>query len=221
MMMKLESLSLFFEDRLKQDMPGELAHSLMQPKLMSGSNIRFNHLTQPKEGGVLILLYEEDGVVKFPLIERQDYDGIHSGQISLPGGKKENADGDLVQTALRETEEEIGISRSEVRVLGSLTQFFVGASNYDILPVIGMLSIAPEFEPDQREVKEIITPPIIDLLDSEKRRTKDIKVRNGYMLSSPYFDLESKMVWGATAMMLSELVSVLDEFNTSIHANKI
>ncbi|MEP5611977.1 MAG: CoA pyrophosphatase [Cyclobacteriaceae bacterium] len=215
--MKLESLSLFFEERLKKKMPGESAYSLMQPKLQNGSNIRFNHSVKPKEGGVLILLYEEDGVVKFPLIERQDYDGIHSGQISLPGGKKEDEDLDLVQTALRETEEEIGINRSEVRVLGSLTQFFVGASNFDILPVIGVLQTSPKFEPDSREVKEIVTPSVLDLLNIEKRRTTDINVRNGYMLSSPYFDLENKMVWGATAMMLSELVPVLNEFNTSIN----
>ncbi|MEP1094137.1 MAG: CoA pyrophosphatase [Cyclobacteriaceae bacterium] len=215
--MKLESLTLFFEERLKREMPGESAHSLMQPKLKNGSNIRFNHPAKAREGGVLILLYEENGIVKFPLIERQDYDGIHSGQISLPGGKKEETDVDLVQTALREAEEEIGISRSKVHVLGSLTQFFVGASNYDILPVIGMLSTAPEFLPDQREVKEIVTPPVADLLDMERRRTKDIDVRNGYMLSSPYFDLENKMVWGATAMMLSELVSILSEFNSSVN----
>ncbi len=213
--MKLDPLAQFFEKRLKQEMPGAQAHNLMLPKLKNGTGIRFKHEGQAREGGVLILFYEEDGIVRFPLIERPEYNGIHSGQIALPGGGKEASDDDLIQTALREAEEEIGINKSDVRVLGSLSQFFVGASNYDILPVIGIANQVPDFIPDRREVKEIITPAAKDLLDLEKRKTRDIDVRDGYILSSPYFDLQQKMVWGATAMMLSELVVILNEFNIS------
>lgn len=212
--MKLALLAQFFEERLKREMPGKSAHSKMQPKLKDGSGIRFNHKKKAKEGGVLILLYEQDGIVKFPLIERPQYDGIHSGQISLPGGKWESTDEDLIETALRETEEEIGVKKSEVKVLGSLSPFFVGASNYDILPVIGTLSTKPEFKPDAREVQEIVTPAVQHLLNEEKKKTQDINVEKGFVLTSPYFDLESKIVWGATAMILSELAFILDEFNS-------
>ncbi len=213
--MKLEPLAQFFEERLKKEMPGETAHNMMLPKLKNGSGIRFKHEEKSKEGGVLILFYEEDGIVKFPLIERPEYNGVHSGQIALPGGRKEETDTDLIQTALREAEEEIGVNKSSVEVLGSLSKFFVGASNYDILPVIGVINQVPKFYPDSREVKEIITPAATDLLDLEKRKVKDINAKNGYILSSPYFDLQRKMVWGATAMMLSELVAVLNEFEAS------
>ena len=215
--MKLASLSQFFEDRLKREMPGESAHDQMKPMLQNGSGIRFNHKKKAKEGGVLILLYEEDGIVKFPLIERPKYDGIHSGQLSLPGGKWENTDNSLIETALRETEEEIGIERNEVRVLGSLSQFFVGASNYDILPVIGALTRKPKFKPDAREVQEIVTPNLQHLLNDGKRKVRDINVENGFVLTSPYFDLENKVVWGATAMILSELATILNEFSTESH----
>ncbi len=213
--MKLASLARFFESRLKEPMPGKSAHDLMLPTLVNGSNIRFKHEKKPRQGGVLILFYEEEGIVRFPLIERPEYDGIHSGQIALPGGRKEETDSSLIRTALREAEEEIGVDDKEIEVLGGLSPFFVGASNHDILPVIGITQRVPIFRPDPREVKEIITPATIDLLDANKRKKKDMVVRNGHVLSSPYFDLEGKVVWGATAMMLSELSFLLSEFEVS------
>ena len=211
--MQLAHITKYLEDRLKGNMPGGSAHRLMQPKLENGAPIRINHKVSPKKGGVLILFYEESGNVRFPLIQRPEYEGIHSGQIALPGGGKEDEDIDLTHTALREAEEEIGVDQNRVQVIGALTQFFVAASNYDILPVIGYYDGVPDFTPDSREVSSIITPRAIDLLDEKKRRIKDITVRNGFTLSSPYFDLEDKVVWGATAMMLSELVTIFDEFN--------
>jgi 8-oxo-dGTP pyrophosphatase MutT (NUDIX family) len=210
--MKLGALTKFFEDRLVQEMPGRSAHELMKPTLANGSGIRTNNTTKPRPGGVLILFYEQNGIVKFPLIERPEYSGIHSGQIALPGGKKEEHDADLTQTALRESEEEIGIDKHDVHVLGSLSQFFVAASNFDILPVIGVSEKTPNFKPDPREVNDIITPSITELLDDSNKKVKDMEVRNGYRLKSPYFDLQNKVVWGATAMMLSELVAVVKEF---------
>lgn len=213
--MKLEPLKQFFQRRLTMEMPGESAHRLMQPILKNGSNVRFKHTDTPREGGVLILFYESQGIVRFPLIERPEYDGVHSGQIALPGGKQEDTDNDLIETALREAEEEIGVEMRTVEVLGSLSKFYVGASNYNILPVIGVAKESPRFIPDPREVNDIITPSALDLLDDRKRGSRDITVQNGFTLTSPFFDLENKMVWGATAMMLSELVAILSEFNTS------
>lgn len=213
--MKLTPLTSFLSRRLNEQMPGKSAHDLMKPVLQNGSPIRISHDKPAREGGVLILFYEEDGRVKFPLIQRPEYEGIHSGQIAFPGGKKEGTDRDLVETALRETEEEIGVPSGKISVVGVLSKFFVAASNFDILPVVGVLHEKPVFVPEEREVSAIITPYATDLLDEEKTLMKDMEVRNGFKLRSPYFNLEEKVVWGATAMMLSELKVILRDHRFS------
>lgn len=213
--MKLSHLASFLKTRLSQEMPGSSAHDLMKPSLSDGGQVRIRHDSPPRQGGVLILFFEEDGVVKFPLIQRPEYEGVHSGQIAFPGGKSERTDNDLTETALREAEEEVGVGRNKITVVGTLSKFFVSASNFDVLPVIGVIDEQPQFVPEEREVSEIITPKASDLLDEDRLLTKDIVARNGFKLRSPYFSLENKVVWGATAMMLSELKAVLSEFHSS------
>lgn len=210
--MNFDELIIFLEKRLQSGLPGSEAHERMVPKMTNGARVSMKHSTPPREGGVLILLYEEDGKVRFPLIQRPDYEGIHSGQMALPGGRKEQQDDGLITTALRETREEIGVEEKHIDVVGSLSTFFVGASNYNVLPVIGKTSTPPSFIPDPREVAEIITPSVEHLIDPSRLKKKDIVVRNGVRLDCPYFDLEERTVWGATAMMLSELVVILQEF---------
>lgn len=210
--MKLDSLTQFLRTRLNQEMPGSSAHNMMQPKMGGGAPIRIKHTMPPRPGGVLILFFEENGLVKFPLIQRPEYEGIHSGQIAFPGGKSEASDASLVETALREAEEEIGVDRNQISIVGALSDFFVAASNFDILPVVGVAQTPPNFKADAREVSEIITPQAKDLIHPETVKTKEMVVRNGITLASPYFDLEEKVVWGATAMMLSELKVILQEY---------
>jgi hypothetical protein len=157
----------------------------------------------------MILIHESDGELKFPLIQRPDYEGVHSGQIALPGGRYETIDQTLTNTALRETKEEIGVD--SIEVIGSLSQFYVAASNYDILPVVGFTKRKPVFIPDPTEVKEVITPTISQLLSRNNVKEKELVVRGGVKLWSPYFELEQRVVWGATAMMLSEFVDIIQD----------
>lgn len=213
--MNFDELIDFLEKRLQKEMPGDVAHDLMKPTMANGAPLRLSHPVPPKEGGVLILLYEEEGRTRFPLIQRPSYEGIHSGQMALPGGKKEIQDKDLIMTARRETREEIGISENHVEVVGTLSKFYVAASNYNVLPVIGKMAHIPSFDPDPREVDDIITPEISQLINPELLKSKDMEVRNGYKLHCPYFELEGRTVWGATAMMLSELMVILREFHHS------
>ncbi|WP_370087689.1 CoA pyrophosphatase [Ekhidna sp.] len=210
--MNFDELIRFLEKRLQMPMPGTVAHDKMKPKMANGAPLRMKHATPPRKGGVLILLFEENGVAHFPLIQRPNYEGIHSGQMALPGGRYEHTDQDQFQTALRETEEEIGVSRDNVEIIGSLSEFFVAASNYMVLPVIGKIDHRPDFIPEPREVDDIVTPPVHHLIEPQRLKKKEMIVRNGYKLESPYFDLEGRTVWGATAMMLSELVEILKEF---------
>ncbi|HKZ38487.1 MAG TPA: CoA pyrophosphatase, partial [Chryseolinea sp.] len=115
--------------RLKFELPSALAHDPLRA-IPVGPNVpKFKTSVLPRPGSVLILLYEENGEIKFPLIKRPDYIGAHGGQVSLPGGKTEPGE-DSIQTALRETKEEIGIPGEQINVLGRLTEFHVIPSNY-------------------------------------------------------------------------------------------
>ncbi len=212
--MNFDELTVFLEKRIQEPMPGNLAHKLMQPRLANGSRIQIKHPNPPKESAVMILLYKKEDKPYFPLIQRPKYEGVHSGQIGLPGGKKESSDSSLIDTALREMEEEIGVMKNKVDIFGHLTPFYVSASNYNVLPVIGRVDHEPPFIPDHREVEEIIHPSVADLIKANNKKEKEVIARGGIKLLSPYFDLFGKTVWGATAMMLSEFVVLMEEFSS-------
>ncbi|MFT6865673.1 MAG: 8-oxo-dGTP pyrophosphatase MutT (NUDIX family) [Cyclobacteriaceae bacterium] len=201
------------ENRLKKPLPGAGAHMKMKPILPSGINFRSTDSTNARKGGVLILFYQKDNQWYFPLIQRPMYDGIHSGQVAFPGGGMEESDSDQYETALRESFEEIGIEQHKVQIVGALSEFFVAVSNYMVLPVIGVYPEIPHFIPDPREVDEVIEVPLNQLLDRGLLKEKEITAASGYRLWSPYFELENRVVWGATAMMLSELVDIINELN--------
>ena len=120
----------------------------------------------------------------------------------------EEGDGDLVETALREANEELGIPAEQVDILGNLTELFIIASNFVVLPVVGVMNSRPDFKPDSREVVEVIESPIIDLLHPEARKERPFQVGRGMTIRAPYFDINDHHVWGATAMMLSEFLTV-------------
>ncbi len=212
--LKLLELQQALEERLKYGLPGEEAHLKMAPKSIEGSRLRFTQNEKTRAGGVMIMLYEQNGEVFFPLIQRPNYDGVHGGQVSFPGGKREENDTDTFHTAVRETEEEIGVPAKQIEIIGSLTEFFVGASNNLVLPVIGTSNDQPTFIPDQHEVSEVVEAKVSELLDDNLVKEKVITVGGGQVqLNSPYFDIQNKVVWGATAMMLSEFKDILKEIH--------
>lgn len=196
------------EQRLQEPLPGEVAREKMMATPLNGQKFKLNHEQPPRPGGVMLLLYPHEGKIYLPLTRRPDYNGVHSGQVSFPGGKAEQEDHSLIETALRETEEEIGVQRSEVRIIGQLSEFFVAASNFQVLPVVGYLEEKPRFEPDATEVAAVLEARLDQLLDPTYQKVRDMDVR-GYQLRTPYFDVQGNVVWGATAMMLSEFISVL------------
>ena len=153
-------------EKIKQelfDLPGEQAHLEMFPKRGSSSQ----HLKKAKDyrrSAVLVLIYESNGTLNGVLTERQDYGGTHSGQMSFPGGKMESFDLDPVDTALRETNEEIGINREEVQIIGGLTDVFIPVSSFLVHPYIGSMQNEPAFIPDAREVKSVVTFELDELL---------------------------------------------------------
>ena len=196
--------------RLKFELPSALAHDPLRA-IPVGPNVpKFKTSVPPRPGSVLILLYEENGEIKFPLIKRPDYIGAHGGQVSLPGGKTEPGE-DSIQTALRETKEEIGIPGEQINVLGRLTEFHVIPSNYMITPVVASLTGEPVFIPDPYEVSKIIHGTIRNLIKDDAVITKEILAGETYRMQAPHFEIEGEIVWGATAMMLNELRLILRE----------
>jgi 8-oxo-dGTP pyrophosphatase MutT (NUDIX family) len=207
--MLLNELKSKLSEQLKQPLPGILAHESMRAQFIGSVTPNFEHKISPKPGSVLILLYEENGIIKFPLTKRQEYAGAHSGQISFPGGKAEPGE-DATQTALREAHEEIGVDLNHVQVLGRLSDFFVIPSNFMVVPVIA-ITHQKVFVPDPYEVAKILSGNILDLVKDDAIKQKEILAAGKYTMMAPHFEIESEVVWGATAMMLNEFRLVLRE----------
>jgi 8-oxo-dGTP pyrophosphatase MutT (NUDIX family) len=205
----LSKIEQFLKERLAKQLPGSVAHELMRAKPI-GDLRPVSNRGMPRPGGVMILLYEEEGIVKFPLIKRPDYAGAHGGQVSLPGGKAETGESRMM-AALREGEEEIGVLKESVRVIGQLTDFHVIPSNYLVTPVIGVLDKTPDFVADPFEVARIIPVTLLDIARKDASKLAEITVQGIYRLNAPHFIIDGEMVWGATAMILNELRLILDE----------
>ena len=199
------------ERLLGMDLPGEDAQFSMAPitrkRLIDVSAENYN----PKQSAVLILLFPENDSIHTILIQRGKYEGVHSGQIAFPGGRFEENDFDLKQTALRETSEEIGILPENINVIGCLTDVYITPSNFLVKPFIGVVNQKPDFILDLTEVEKIIPVDLFNLNDKSIRKEKSILQSGGYKIKTPYFEIEGLTVWGATAMMISELNAVVEK----------
>ncbi len=172
----------------------------------------FRRADAPKLASVLVLLYPVGGALHFVLIRRTEYEGVHSGQISLPGGKREDGE-TFEQTALRETYEEIGV-QDPVEILGALTPLYVPPSDFEIHPFVGYLPERPVWSPDPNEVAEVIEAPLQLLLDPQIKGVEDW-IRYGMPFTVAFYRIGLHKVWGATAIMLSELEARLQAILTT------
>ena len=198
------------EEGLRQPLPGraaqyEMAHAVRQDTPPPPPNAR--------EAGVLALLFPKDKDWHLTLILRQNNNpnDRHGGQVSFPGGKREVHDEDLRATALREAEEEVGVDPSAVNLLGALSELYIPVSNFKVQPYVGFMEQAPQFVPQPEEVQAVLEVPFSQFLSKNTRRKKDLHLYPQLILRDvPYFDVADQTVWGATAMMISELVAVLN-----------
>ena len=205
--------------RLQQPLPGISAHNTMASETrlklkMPSPNER------TRESAVLILFYPSDNQIFIPLILRPQYDGVHGGQMAFPGGRAEKEDENLIRTALREAQEEIGIRISDVKILGKLTKLFIPPSNFYVQPVIGYMTRKPEFYPDPREVDKVIEISLEDLKNPDKIGRKTLNVR-GLEIDTPFYDILETTVWGATAMMIAELLIVINPLDNQVPFDKL
>jgi 8-oxo-dGTP pyrophosphatase MutT (NUDIX family) len=204
--MPFYSKILKLKDRLMQPLPGRDSQFRMAPTyrhslLETGSKIK---------AAVMILLYVNQHELYFPLIKRPVYEGAHSGQISFPGGKTDIHDKSMIDTALRECEEEIGIHKNSIEVLGELTKLYIPVSKFEVYPVVGFLPLTTSFIPQASEVETVIEVPLSMILSAQTLETKTIKYK-GADESIPFFNIYNHMVWGATAMILSEFIHIWKE----------
>ena len=163
--------------------------------------------TEARRSGVLVLFYPQRDRLYIPLILRPTYDGVHSGQVGFPGGGYEAGDVDIVATAIREAYEEVGIQPDQVAVLGQLSPLYVFASNNLVHPTVAWSAQRPTFLLDSHEVDKLIEAPLLELLDPANQRREEWQLR-GRVADVPFFRIENQTIWGATAMMLSELLAL-------------
>nr|WP_238354619.1 CoA pyrophosphatase [Fulvivirga marina] len=200
---------------MSKPLPGAEAQRIMMPKESSDARFDLNR-RDARLGGVMVLLYPKNNEIYLPLTQRHDYRGTHGGQVSFPGGKWEEGDPNLEFTALRETYEEIGVSQSDVKVIGRLTDLYIPPSNFRVSPIVGYVDEYPTFNIDPYEVETLIEVPLSLLTSEATLKRKDILVRGKYKLNAPFFDIDGRVVWGATAMMLSELVMLMREIEMNL-----
>ncbi len=209
--MEIEPYRLFIRSLRKSlhgGLPGESAQRKMEPT----SRKKLMEHTKPDDkthmSAVLIPIFPIDGKPHIVFIKRQTYNGIHSAQRAFPGGKKEKSDDNMLETALREAQEEVGIVAESVMILGTLTPLFIPVSNHLVLPVVGALRERPTFYPNLQEVEHIIEMPVCQLLQPDSRSVKTLNI-GGLPATTPYFKAGEDMIWGATGMILAEFTELI------------
>jgi len=193
---------------LQKPLPGIEAQTRMSTRPRTSAH-EFNHSSPPRQAAVLVLLYPHTEQLWLPLTRRTERVATHKGQISLPGGAKEAADSSLWQTALREAKEEVGLENLQsVEYLGALSHLYIAPSNFQIHPFVAFTPVQPHFVTDPTEVAELIEFPLAALLDPTTKREETWFWRGRHM-QVPFYAWNEHVIWGATAMVLSELEVLL------------
>lgn len=210
----MELLITHLTGQLAQPLPGKQAQLKMATlRRIEELEMRGVPPADARVAAVMILLHRPPGETwKTVLIERAAHPkDRHSGQISLPGGSYELSDDSLEAVALREAHEEIGIPPAQIQVLGRLTELYIPVSNFLVHPFVGIIHGTPVFSPQPGEVAHILTPPMHLFFNPEYQKTTDLRLSDDLTIRNvPYFEVDGRVVWGATAMILSELIEILD-----------
>lgn len=202
---------LKYVPKIKQEkLLAEEAHLKMVPfeRILEVEKINIPS-NNPRKAAVMMLIYPKNNKSHLALIVRNTYPGVHSAQIGFPGGKVEIEDESLTHTALRETHEEIGIHPDKIEVIKTFTAVFIPPSNFIVAPFLGISHTELEFTEQEEEVAGIIEFPLIDFLNDKTIVNKIMDTSYGNNIEVPTFKINEHYVWGATAMMMSELKEVL------------
>jgi 8-oxo-dGTP pyrophosphatase MutT (NUDIX family) len=192
------------------ELPAEVSHIKMAPleRIESLKNFDIG-IKKPKIAAVMMLFYPKNGITHLVLIVRNSYKGVHSAQIAFPGGKYELQDEIFENTALRETHEEVGIHPNSMEIIKTFTPMYIPPSDFMVHPFLGICKEEIIFVPDPKEVANIIELPLTVFLSDAIITDTNLTTSYANDINVPAFKIEEHIVWGATAMMLSELKDVL------------
>jgi len=197
--------------KFQQPLPGLVSHQKMSPPHRAKALLKIQenrHLT--RQSAVMVLLFPENEKLKTVFIKRSEYDGVHSGQIAFPGGKQEKTDTGFEATALRETFEEIGVTADKIEIIGQLSDLFIPPSNFIVKPFVGYCHEKPVYKIDSKEVQSVIEIDIDDFYSGKCIFEKEFSTGTaGKTIKAPYFAINGIEIWGATAMITSELLDLL------------
>ncbi len=194
-------------------LPGVDGQKKMAPQPRTGEIDRWAKPEDCREAGVLLLLYPYTTNGQAPelhlaLIRRTEYPGVHSGQISLPGGRREGNESRQA-SALREAMEEVGVVPNRLEMIGQLSPLYTPPSNFCIYPYVAFSTTRPSFQLEPQEVAELLEPPLSLLMNPAIRREEMWYFERHGTRRVPFFDVDGHKVWGATAMILSEFLALL------------
>ncbi len=194
--------------RLEQPLPGHEAHAQMAPRYSARDEALSIQDKDCRNAGVLALLlpHRNDNPAILLTVRREELPD-HAGQISFPGGQQEGTE-TLAETALRESKEEINLNPASVELLGTLTPLYIPPSNFCVHPYLGIVGHSPSLTPTDREVDDVLRVPLPHFLDPETRVVEPWTL-HGTTVEVPYYDVAGHTVWGATAMMLAELLAII------------
>ena len=192
---------------------GEQSHAKMSPPYRLDLAERMKEKAKTaKTAGVMALFYpDQKEETHLVLILRKTYKGVHSNQVGFPGGKYEDTDDNLMFTALRETEEEVGVPMDKVNVIKTISPLYIPPSNFMVHPYLGLMDTTPQFVKQDEEVEDILEVHIQEFLDESNIITTNVPTSLNVRVDVPAFKLNGHIVWGATAMMLGEIKDLLKQ----------
>lgn len=205
---------------LKETIKGELPHSDIRKEGLDSKTLALlieeeaNAKAQfekypPKVCAIMIALYPHQGKIYVPMMQRPTRSRTHPGQIAFPGGKREENDSDLIETAIREMSEEVGVTVSRENIIGLLSPVYIPPSNSLVTPVLGFLDKKPQYTPSPIEVDRVLDISLEELADPTNKKAKKVILTNGDYFSMPAFAVQDVFIWGGTARMIMELNKML------------
>ncbi len=201
------ALKTYLNHALLGELPGSNAHFKMLPPGRRLKQLE-HELSAVKQSSVLVLLFPDKDKIYTCLTRRPSTMKYHPGQVSFPGGKVEKDDASAEMAALREAQEEVGIDPSQIEILGKLSDFYLEISRFSIQPFLAWTDNRPEFTVNTDEVEELILFPVSDFVENEIIQETELQTMTG-ILPIKYFPYSGQVIWGATAMILSELMEIM------------
>ena len=207
-----EHISDFIKHLKDAPLGGISSQYKLAPQFRQTYDLKSIKSQMPNPAGVAVILYQEQSQIHIILTKRADYSGHHAAQVSFPGGKQEGNDKQLIDTAIRETREEIGVILDHSLFVRQMTDIYIPISQFLVTPFVFFLSKKPKLTLNY-EVENVLLPQWPELMSNDNIIVKNTGVFKGQQIKSPGINWQSEFIWGATAMMLSELYDLTQNFH--------